>query len=89
MASPHAGLATHSQTTVRASPKGATARWGGNRWQRGARKGLPPVTSPTASRGGDAGHKGGRPLAGRLSAGKSSHRLRDSGTHDAVAGDYD
>ncbi|RWW43261.1 hypothetical protein BHE74_00051103 [Ensete ventricosum] len=46
----------------------------------GARKGLPPATSPAASRGDDTSRRGGRPLAGRLPANKGSRRLRrDSG----------
>ncbi|RWW01875.1 hypothetical protein GW17_00035065, partial [Ensete ventricosum] len=44
--------------------------------QRPARKGFPPAASPAAIRGGDAGRRGGRPLAGRLPAAKSSRRLR-------------
>ncbi|RZS22605.1 hypothetical protein BHM03_00055411 [Ensete ventricosum] len=39
-------------------------------------KGLPPAASPAASRGDCAGHKGGRHLAGRLSAAMGSRRLR-------------
>ncbi|RZR88758.1 hypothetical protein BHM03_00016378, partial [Ensete ventricosum] len=31
---------------------------------------------PTASKGDDASHKGGRPLAGRLPTGKGSRHLR-------------
>ncbi|RZS27797.1 hypothetical protein BHM03_00061322 [Ensete ventricosum] len=42
----------------------------------GARKGLPPAASPVASGGGDAGRKGGYPLAGWLPAGKGNRRLR-------------
>ncbi|RWW42870.1 hypothetical protein BHE74_00051541 [Ensete ventricosum] len=42
----------------------------------GARKGLPPAVSPIASRGSDASRRGGRPLEGRLSAGKGNRRLR-------------
>ncbi|RZS14446.1 hypothetical protein BHM03_00046134 [Ensete ventricosum] len=44
--------------------------------QQPAYKGLPPAASPVASRGGDAGRRGGRPLAGRLSATKGNRRLR-------------
>ncbi|RZR82141.1 hypothetical protein BHM03_00008504 [Ensete ventricosum] len=57
----------------------------------GARKGLPPVASPAASRGDSAGSKGGRPLAGWMPTGKGSRRLRrgsnggDSGA-DGVRG---
>ncbi|RWW55332.1 hypothetical protein BHE74_00038037 [Ensete ventricosum] len=43
---------------------------------RPARKGLPPTASPTANRGDIAGHRSGRPLAGRLSTAKGSRRLR-------------
>ncbi|RZS13456.1 hypothetical protein BHM03_00045056 [Ensete ventricosum] len=64
------------------SPHGATTRGHGRLRphrggrQRSARKGLPPTTNPTASKGGGAGRRGGRPLAGRLPATKGSHRLR-------------
>ncbi|RWV77597.1 hypothetical protein GW17_00061547 [Ensete ventricosum] len=61
----------------------AAAR-GHSRLQHDARKGLPPATNPTASRGGGASRKGGCPLVGRLPAGKGSHRLhRGSGCDDA------
>ncbi|RWV84054.1 hypothetical protein GW17_00054266 [Ensete ventricosum] len=43
---------------------------------RPARKGLPPTASPTANRGDIAGHRSGRPLAGRLPTAKGSRRLR-------------
>ncbi|RRT32749.1 hypothetical protein B296_00050223 [Ensete ventricosum] len=43
--------------------------------QRPTRKGLSPVASPTTSRGGDVGHKGGHPLAGPLSTAKGNRRL--------------
>ncbi|RWV93517.1 hypothetical protein GW17_00044024 [Ensete ventricosum] len=47
--------------------------------QRLARKGQPATASPAVSRGG-ASRRGGRPLAGRLSTAKGSHRLcRGSG----------
>ncbi|RRT33218.1 hypothetical protein B296_00004753 [Ensete ventricosum] len=47
---------------------------------RPARKGLPP-----ASRGGGAGRRGGRPLAGQLLVAKGSRRLRrGSSGGDAV-----
>ncbi|RZR92381.1 hypothetical protein BHM03_00020684, partial [Ensete ventricosum] len=51
----------------------------------GARKGLSPAASPTASKGGGTGRKGGRPLAEWLSAGKGSRRLRrgSGGTNGA------
>ncbi|RWW19814.1 hypothetical protein GW17_00016104 [Ensete ventricosum] len=58
----------------------ATARWHtrlqrdarkGGRLQ-GARKGLSLAANPTTSRGGGADRRGGRPLAGWLSAGKGS-----------------
>ncbi|RRT34404.1 hypothetical protein B296_00049378 [Ensete ventricosum] len=42
----------------------------------GAYKGLPPATSPITNRGDGASRKGGRPLAGRLPAGKGNSRLR-------------
>ncbi|RWV77825.1 hypothetical protein GW17_00061293, partial [Ensete ventricosum] len=38
------------------------ARKGG--WLQGAAKWLPPTASPAASRGGDVGRRGGRPLVG-------------------------
>ncbi|RRT62141.1 hypothetical protein B296_00015689 [Ensete ventricosum] len=47
--------------------------------QRGARRGLPPMTNPTAS------HRGGCPLAGWLPTGKGSHRLR-RGSSDGIDG---
>ncbi|RRT33617.1 hypothetical protein B296_00050088 [Ensete ventricosum] len=68
----------------RRSPAGATATRGhGQLWPahrgdqlQGTRKGLPPAASPTVSRGGDAGRKGNRPLAGWLPTSKGN---RDSG----------
>ncbi|RZS19666.1 hypothetical protein BHM03_00052099 [Ensete ventricosum] len=66
-------------------PVGAAADLGHNRLQRGTHKGgrlqgthkgLPPAASPTAGRGDGASRKGGRPLAGRLPAGKGNRRLR-------------
>ncbi|RWV79601.1 hypothetical protein GW17_00059237 [Ensete ventricosum] len=36
----------------------------------------PAAASPAASKGGGAGHMGGRPLAGRLPTAKGSRRLR-------------
>ncbi|RWV94094.1 hypothetical protein BHE74_00039191 [Ensete ventricosum] len=76
-----------------ASPQGAATCRGGtcghamlpparrvdSRWQCGARKGLPPTASPTASKGDDAGRRGGHPLVGRLPVGKGS----DDGTEGA------
>ncbi|RZS10103.1 hypothetical protein BHM03_00041271 [Ensete ventricosum] len=47
----------------------------GDRLQ-GARKGLLPAASPTASKGSGAGRRGGRPLAGRLPAGMVNWCLR-------------
>ncbi|RWV94573.1 hypothetical protein GW17_00042877 [Ensete ventricosum] len=62
---------------ARASPKGRPAVPAG---RSGARKGLPPASSPTVSRGSDTSRRDGRPLVGRLPAGKGSHRLhRGSG----------
>ncbi|RRT33484.1 hypothetical protein B296_00032470 [Ensete ventricosum] len=72
MTSPQ-GAATYGQAT-----RGGCLRCtciGGGR-QQPARKGLPPAASPAASRGGGVSRRGGRPLAGRLSAVKDSHRLR-------------
>ncbi|RWV82469.1 hypothetical protein GW17_00056031 [Ensete ventricosum] len=47
----------------------------------GARKGLPPAASPTASRGDGAGRMGGCPLAGQLPTSKDRCRLhRGSGS---------
>ncbi|RZS22479.1 hypothetical protein BHM03_00055269 [Ensete ventricosum] len=43
---------------------------------RPAHKGLSLADSPAASKGGDTGHSGGRPLVGRLPAAKGSRRLR-------------
>ncbi|RRT31312.1 hypothetical protein B296_00053053 [Ensete ventricosum] len=52
---------------------------GGYQWARRT------AASPAASRGDDASHRVGRPLAGRLPAAKGSHRLRrDSGNGNAV-----
>ncbi|RZS27143.1 hypothetical protein BHM03_00060573 [Ensete ventricosum] len=56
------------------SPQGAATR-GHSRLQP-ARKGLPPVASPAASRGDIAGRRGDRPLARRLPAAKGSRHLR-------------
>ncbi|RRT31669.1 hypothetical protein B296_00056806 [Ensete ventricosum] len=54
-------------------------------WQRPARKGLSPVASPTASKGSDAGRKGGHPLAGRLPTARGHrHRQCMGGDDDAV-----
>ncbi|RWV78327.1 hypothetical protein GW17_00060722 [Ensete ventricosum] len=41
-------------------------------------QGLSPTASPTASRGGDAGCRGGRPFAGWMPTGKGNSRLRRS-----------
>ncbi|RWV95353.1 hypothetical protein GW17_00042028 [Ensete ventricosum] len=63
------GLATYKGRPATARPLGAAAR-----------KGLLPVASPAASRGGGAGRRGGRPLAGWLPTEKGSCRLcRGSG----------
>ncbi|RZR71615.1 hypothetical protein BHM03_00006109 [Ensete ventricosum] len=37
--------------------------------------GQPPTANPTTNRGDDVGHKGGRPLVGRLPTGKGSRHL--------------
>ncbi|RRT33956.1 hypothetical protein B296_00053261 [Ensete ventricosum] len=69
-------------------PAGAIVTRGHSRLQRrarkrgrlqGAHKGLPPAAIPAASNGDGASLRGGRPL----------ERGGDSGTHDAVVGDYD
>ncbi|RWW54135.1 hypothetical protein BHE74_00039305 [Ensete ventricosum] len=60
-------------------PTGAAATYGHTCLQRGAHKGGPAAWRPqgaVASRGGDAGCRGGRPLAGWLSTGKGNRRLR-------------
>ncbi|RRT37495.1 hypothetical protein B296_00045520 [Ensete ventricosum] len=63
--------------------QGAPAR--GHDQLRPARKGLPPTANPVASRGDGVGHKGGRPLAGRLPTVKGSCRLcRGSDGDDTV-----
>ncbi|RRT31400.1 hypothetical protein B296_00058351, partial [Ensete ventricosum] len=49
-----------------------------------ARKGLPPTASPITSRGGDTGHKGGRPWAGRLPTAKGNCRLRRGNGDDGT-----
>ncbi|RWW55400.1 hypothetical protein BHE74_00037967 [Ensete ventricosum] len=51
---------------------------------KGARKGLPPTTSPTASMGSGTGRKGGCPLARRLPAGKGNRLHRGSGSGDGA-----
>ncbi|RZS23289.1 hypothetical protein BHM03_00056195, partial [Ensete ventricosum] len=52
--------------------------------QQPTRKGLPLVAIPSASRGGGAGRKGGRPLVGRLPAAKGNRHLRrGNGDDDA------
>ncbi|RWW53101.1 hypothetical protein BHE74_00040434, partial [Ensete ventricosum] len=61
------------------------AREGGR--LQGARKGLPPASSPTASRGSDTSRRGGRPLVGRLPAGKGSHRLHRGSGGDGAEGE--
>ncbi|RZS24785.1 hypothetical protein BHM03_00057894 [Ensete ventricosum] len=61
--------------------KGAATRRHGR--LRLARKGLSLTASPVANRGGDAGRRGGRPLAGWLLTAKGSRRLR-RGSGDAV-----
>ncbi|RWV79093.1 hypothetical protein BHE74_00023965 [Ensete ventricosum] len=67
--------ATARPPCIRAPGCGATPARGGNQWP--ARKGLPPVARVVASRGSC-------PLAGRLSAGKDSCRLRRGGNDGAV-----
>ncbi|RZS12324.1 hypothetical protein BHM03_00043747 [Ensete ventricosum] len=54
--------------------------------QRDARKGLPPVASPTASRGDGTGNKGGRPFVGWLPAGNGSRRLRRGSSSSGADG---
>ncbi|RRT32518.1 hypothetical protein B296_00056479, partial [Ensete ventricosum] len=49
----------------------------------GTCKGLPFVASTAASKGDGDNHRGGRPLAGRLLAGKGSRRLRRGNDDDA------
>ncbi|RRT73776.1 hypothetical protein B296_00027394 [Ensete ventricosum] len=68
------GLATYKGRPAMARPLGAVAH-----------KGLLPVASPVASMGDGAGHRGDRPLAGRLPTAKGSRRLcRGSGGDDAM-----
>ncbi|RWV79568.1 hypothetical protein GW17_00059274 [Ensete ventricosum] len=73
---PNSGI--RAKPPVGAVPVGrSVARGGSSRPQAWpACKGLPPVASPAASKGGGASCRGGCPLAGRLLAGKGSHRLR-------------
>ncbi|RWV78563.1 hypothetical protein GW17_00060439 [Ensete ventricosum] len=52
--------------------------------QRSTRKGLPPVTNPAASRGGDVGHRGGFPLTGPLSAARGNRHLCKGSDDDDV-----
>ncbi|RWV84973.1 hypothetical protein GW17_00053274 [Ensete ventricosum] len=56
------------------SPQGAATRGHGR--LRPAHKGQLVAASPAANRGGGAGRRGGRPLAGRLPAAKGIRRLR-------------
>ncbi|RRT59868.1 hypothetical protein B296_00019536 [Ensete ventricosum] len=74
MARPFARAADHDQTTYRGGrPRpaplqgrlAATKAFYGGSCQWHTRKGRPPATSPTASRGDGAGRKGGHPLVGR------------------------
>ncbi|RRT46751.1 hypothetical protein B296_00024363 [Ensete ventricosum] len=68
-----------------AAPAGVAARRGdAGKQERSARKALLPTASPIANRGDDAGHRGGRPLAG-LPVGKGSCCLR-RGSGDSVEG---
>ncbi|RZR93701.1 hypothetical protein BHM03_00022256 [Ensete ventricosum] len=53
----------------------------------GARNGLLPAANTAVSRGGDASRKGGRPLTGRLPAGKGSRRVRRGSDGDGVEGE--
>ncbi|RWV87533.1 hypothetical protein GW17_00050460 [Ensete ventricosum] len=93
MAKPHAGATDNSLATCKGwSPAGATARKGrppagtaGCGRQQPAHKGLPPTASHAASRGDDAGRRGGCPLAGRLSDAKGSRRLRRGNSEDGAA----
>ncbi|RWW54940.1 hypothetical protein BHE74_00038448 [Ensete ventricosum] len=64
------------------SPQGAATRGHSRLWP--AHKGLPPVASPSASRGGGAGRRGGRPLARRLPTAKGCRRLRRGNDGDTV-----
>ncbi|RZR85288.1 hypothetical protein BHM03_00012234 [Ensete ventricosum] len=52
----------------------------------GVRKGLPPVASPTASRGGDVDCRGGHPLAGWLQVGKGNRHLRRGSSNSGADG---
>ncbi|RWV87360.1 hypothetical protein BHE74_00052374 [Ensete ventricosum] len=97
-ASPHVGLATHGQAAagcgqgqlareVGAARKGGTCcstLKGGRVY--GVRKGLPPVASPTASRGGDVDRRGGHPLAGWLQVGKGNRHLRRGSSNSGADG---
>ncbi|RWW05514.1 hypothetical protein GW17_00031204 [Ensete ventricosum] len=58
------------------------ARRDGRLWP--ASKGQLAAASPTASRGSGVGRKGGRPLAGRLSAVKGSRRQRRGSDNGGV-----
>ncbi|RWV77264.1 hypothetical protein GW17_00061929 [Ensete ventricosum] len=83
------GQQTPTSTVDYGQPTRVAAARGHNRLQcdahkggqlHGAGKGLSPATSPTASSGGNASRRCGRPLAGQLPAGKGSHHLsRGSG----------
>ncbi|RWV79783.1 hypothetical protein GW17_00059030 [Ensete ventricosum] len=57
-------------------PAGRSATRGHSRLQRDTRKGLPPATSPTVSKGGGVGRRGGCHLAERLPVGKCNRHLR-------------
>ncbi|RZR73541.1 hypothetical protein BHM03_00025410 [Ensete ventricosum] len=71
-----------------AKPLAARCSQGGR--LQAARKGLPLAASLAPSRGGDAAHKGGRPLVERLPMGKGSRHLHrgngDSGDDGAEGG---
>ncbi|RWW21764.1 hypothetical protein GW17_00014067 [Ensete ventricosum] len=55
------------------------ARRGSSRWQHGARKGLPPVASPTASRGGST-------AAGVAAPWQGNRRLRRGSDAEGARG---
>ncbi|RZS25845.1 hypothetical protein BHM03_00059107, partial [Ensete ventricosum] len=96
MARPPVGVADHSLATCKGRPPAGTVGFGqpagavgsgqhvrASR-QRPARKGLSPAASPTTSRGGGAGRRGGRPLAGRVPTAMGSRRLRRGSDDDGV-----
>ncbi|RWW15276.1 hypothetical protein BHE74_00032382 [Ensete ventricosum] len=83
MVRPPAWVNGHGLATCKGRPAVARPLARGDR-QWPACKGQTASASPTASKGGDAGRRSGRPLAARLPVAKGNRRLRRGNGSDGV-----